>query len=904
MKNFIVTTLLSLAVAAPTMAATIWSAGVETTKPAPSARGKNWRLDIPELRRSLSQAPGEQLGAPAAIVTLPLPDGSLEEFRVRESLIFSPELAAQHPEIKTYTVEGVNNHSLRGRVDLTPSGFHGAVFDDSGLFTIEPLTAAQPSPDYSSSYLNQQGARVVSCTTQPPTSRLTPMERASAALQPAATAALPTPFDRVRSYRLVLSTTAEFTKKNGGTNDSVTAAIATILNTTNAVFERDMAIHLVLVKAIIFTDPATQPLTDSDTTQNLSANQTLVDNMVGDAGYDVAHVLNNGGSSGLGVAGICQSGVKAAGVSILGSYTLQQFAVEQVAHEIGHQINANHTFNGNNGSGCKESTRAADSAYEVGSGVTVMSYAGICPGADPQDLDTISNGFFHAYNILEMNSYIRQNANSCGVPIPAAISNHLPQIVMPAPSTIPAQTPFQLTALVTDPDSQDQKNLTYSWEEMDLGTVTPPNNDDSKRSIFRVYAPITSASRSFPSLTFILNNQNNPPATFTNAAGRTLLTGEFMPTTTRTMNFRLFARDNRSYNGIVAGGVSFGDQVVNVSSVAGPFLVTSPNTAVTWPAGAPETITWTVANTDQAPINEKTVRIKLSVDGGQSFPYILASGVPNSGSATLTVPAGIPGTKNARLMVAAEKSIFFDVSDTDFTITPAANVATAPVIAPGGVISAAGIQPTAAPGSVISIYGANLSGGIAGASAVPLPTILSGDSVTINGVAIPLFYVSPNQINGQVPYETPAGEAVVVVTTNGVSTPGMFLNVSATAPGVLQYGAGHAVAINPSGSVNNTGVGAKAGSTVVIYMTGQGAVNGPVTTGSASSGSPLLFAKATTTALVGGTDATVSFSGLTPGGVGLMQVNLVIPAIPAGDYLLVITVGGISSNALTLTVAP
>ena len=887
--------------------ASLWTAAPDSNRSPRTPKARSWHLDSRELKKSLSLAPGENNAGAAAIVSLPLPDGSLEDFQVRESPIFSPEMAAQHPEIKTYTVEGLRNRSLRGRVDLTHAGFHGAVFDNSGMFTIEPLDGSDSAAqvNYASSYLNQQGARVAACGTSPQASRLSASLIAGGSKSHAAAVAIPAPFDKLRTYRLVVATTAEFSRKNGGTTDSVTAAIATVLNTTNAVFERDMAVHFQLVKSIIFTDPANQPFVDSDSAQNLGANQALVDAQVGDTGYDVAHVFNNGGSSGFGVFGFCQSGMKGQGVSILGGYTLQQFAVEQVAHEIGHQITANHTFNGNNNSGCKETTRATQAAYEVGSGVTVMSYAGICPGDDPQDLDTISNGFFHAFNILEMNNFIRQNVNSCGVSLPSAITNHLPQVIMPAAVTIPAQTPFQLTALATDPDAEDQKNLTYSWEQMDLGTVTPPNNDDGNRSLFRVYVPAPNASRYFPSLPFLLNNQNNPPATFTNATGRTLLTGESMPTTNRTMNFRLAVRDNRAYNGNAAGGMAFSDQVVTVSNAAGPFVVTSPNTAVLWPASSPETITWNVAKTDLDPIGEKTVRIKLSVDGGQTFPFILASGIPNTGSATLSVPAGIPATTKARIMVAAEKSIFFDISDVNFTITAAANGSAAPLISPGGVISAAGIQPTAAPGSVISIYGANFAAAAAGATSVPLPTLLGGDSVTINGVAAPLFYVSPGQINAQVPYETPVGEAVVVVVTGGVATPGAPLNISATAPGVLQFGAGRAVVINPDGQVNNTGVGAKAGQSVVVYLVGQGAViGGAVATGAASSSAPLLNTKAATTASVGGQDAPILFSGLTPGGVGLMQVNLTIPTVRAGDYPLVVTVGGVSSNALTVTVAP
>ena len=205
---------------------------------------------------------------------------------------------------------------------------------------------------------------------------------------------------------------------------------------------------------------------------------------------------------------------------------------------------------------------------------------------------------------------------------------------------------------------------------------------------------------------------------------------------------------------------------------------------------------------------------------------------------------------------------------------------------------------------MISIYGSNLASATAGATAVPLPTTLSGVSVQVNGVAVPLFFVSSGQINAQVPYETTLGEAVVVVTSNGAVSPGAPLLISATAPGVLQFGESRAVVVNQSGAVNNTGVGASVGSTVVAYMTGQGAVTGTVKTGDGSTGSPLLGTKAQTTVTVGGKAAQVSFSGLTPGGVGLMQLNFVIPSLTAGDYPLVVTVGGVSSNALTMTVAP
>lgn len=856
----------------------------------------SWNLDTSGLRRELSRAPLESSGKQAVIISLPLPDGTLARFEVRESPVFSPAMAAENPDLKTYVVQGLNNPRLRGRVDLTPAGFHGSVFDDSGLFTVEPTAAG----GYESKYMRDQSFRKVSCgvtAVRKATAKSSPQATVS---QPAAQVAVPVAFDRLRTYRLAIATTAEFTKQTGGSAASVNAAIVTIMNTANVVYERDLGIHFQVVKTIIYTDPANQPFVDSKSDQNLEANQTLMDAQVGTAGYDIGHVFNNAGTSGFGVPGICQGDVKAAGVSVLGNYTLPVFAIEQVAHELGHQISANHTFNANSGTVCKEATRVTEAAYEVGSGITIMSYAGICSGDDSQDLDTITNGFFHSFSILEMNRYIRTSADSCGIPNGAAIVNNAPQIIMPTAPIVPALTPFSLTALVTDPDAADQKTLTYSWEQMDLGGAAPPDDDDGKRSLFRNYAAVSDNNRYFPSLQFIVNNQNIAPTRFQNAAGRSLLVGEVMSSTNRTMTFRLAARDNRPSS----GSATFADTIVTVSSAAGPFVVTAPNTATLWADGTPQTVTWNVAKTDLDPIGEKTVRIKLSVDGGLTFPHILAKNIPNTGSATFTLPTGIPATTKARIMVAAEKSIFFDISDVNFTVTAASGTGSSPIIGQGGIISAAGIQQSVAPGSVISIYGSNLAGATAGATAVPLPTTLSGVSVQVNGVAVPLFFVSSGQINAQVPYEATLGEAVVVVTSNGAVSPGAPLLISATAPGVLQFGASRAVVVNQSGAVNNSGVGASVDSTVVAYMTGQGAVTGTVKTGDGSTGSPLLGTKAVTTVTVGGKAAQVSFSGLTPGGVGLMQLNFVIPSLTAGDYPLVVTVGGVSSNALTMTVAP
>jgi hypothetical protein len=169
----------------------------------------------------------------------------------------------------------------------------------------------------------------------------------------------------------------------------------------------------------------------------------------------------------------CNDEIKAEGLSAQTNYTLTEFGVEQVAHEIGHQMGANHTFNANSPGSCTDNNRNASTAFEVGSGITVMGYAGICGGGtDPQDLDRIGNGFLHTYTIKEITDYA--STLTCFASPSGSTINHPPQVSAPQTFTVPANTPFLLTGFATDPDAQDQANLTYSWEELDLGAPSPP----------------------------------------------------------------------------------------------------------------------------------------------------------------------------------------------------------------------------------------------------------------------------------------------------------------------------------------------------------------------------------------------------------------------------------------------
>ena len=230
--------------------------------------------------------------------------------------------------------------------------------------------------------------------------------------------------------------------------------------------------------------------------------------------------------------------------------------------------------------------------------------------------------------------------------------NTIPTVSAGPDVTVPAATPFTLTATASDPDGDA---LTMAWEEVDLGAPGPPNSDNGNRPIFRSYAPEPALSRTFPRLEYILNFDNTPPE---------VPVSESLPVTTRSMQFRATVRDNRAGGGGVASDL----MVVNVQSAAGPFKLTAPDTAVTWIQGTSEVVTWDVANTAAPPVSCGAADILLSTDGGLSFPTVLAAVTPNDGSESVLVP-GVT-TSTARVKVQCASAPFFDVSNVDFAIAP------------------------------------------------------------------------------------------------------------------------------------------------------------------------------------------------------------------------------------------
>jgi uncharacterized protein (TIGR03437 family) len=220
-----------------------------------------------------------------------------------------------------------------------------------------------------------------------------------------------------------------------------------------------------------------------------------------------------------------------------------------------------------------------------------------------------------------------------------------------------------------------------------------------------------------------------------------------------------------------------------------------------------------------------------------------------------------------------------------------------------GIANAASfVANSVSPGALFSIFTSGLSVPVVSTKTVPFPNSLGGVTVQVGGIGIPLLYVSPTQINAQMPYEVAPGPTTLSVIVNGSSSVAIPLTVAATAPGVFLFQDGRAVVQNQDYSINSTANPANAGSVVVAYFTGQGALDRAISSGDVAPLADLSRPTGVTSATVGGLAAQVYFSGMTPTFVGLAQANIVIPNVPTGDYPLIITVGGSASNAGVISV--
>jgi hypothetical protein len=651
-------------------------------------------LDAPVLEGILRNAPLEATDdarARSVGLRLPLPDGRLGRFRVEESPIMEPALAEQFPELKTYRVIGLDDAAASGRVSWTPKGFHGMLRTSEGTVFIDPWSRTDRTNHVS--YFKKDYRRKT-----PPEFRCRvggeEIDEAllSRELQQTFGPVQQASFGPVlREYTLAVAATGEYTQYHGGAVQDGVDAIVVAINRVNGIYEAEAAVRLILIgneSDIVFTDPSGDPYSNSDGVAMLCQNADTLDNVIGSGSYDIGHVFSTGGGGVAGLGVVCNNTVvggcpgtsasgsrKAFGVTGLPDPIGDTFYVDFVSHEIGHQFDADHTFNATSGFCGSANQRIAANAYEPGSGSTIMAYAGIC---DPQNVQLTSDDYFHTASLEQISTFVSAGGGAACDAAVGSGNNPPSSVSAGANRTIPARTPFALTATANQTEGDP---ISYTWEQFDIGAAsnssTRDDDVDARRPIFRSFPPTSSPTRTFPKMANVLT----PPADCTQVY-------ECLPTRdwsgSSAMTFRVTARDFHAASGT---GAAETDEVdITVVGTAGPFRVTLPVASTDWAAGVPADVAWDVAGTASSPISCANVKISLSTDNGGTFPNVLAASTANDGSETVTVPA-VPVTSNARVKVECANNVFFNVSARFDILGAAASIADASPVVEGNAAS-------------------------------------------------------------------------------------------------------------------------------------------------------------------------------------------------------------------------
>lgn len=599
---------------------------------------KAYVLNETILKEKLRSAPQRFAISDSAPVVISFPDaqGNHENFTVYEASVMEPGLQEQFPNIRSYAGVSVTNPTTIIRFSMSDEKGLSAIIRsaDKGTMIIDPLTANHETYVVFNRKDNKKTGLPFTCSTEE--ANLTADFNNRGVLNNADDSQL-------RRFRLAMSCTGEYTTFHGGTVAGAMAAINATMTRVNGVFENDFNVTMVLIATnanVVYTNAATDPYSAAAQMANWNNElQTTLTNVIGEANYDVGHLFGaTGGGGNAGCIGcVCVNGQKGSGYTSPADGIPQGdfFDIDYVAHELGHQFGANHTFT--------HSTQVAVAQLEPGSGSTIMGYAGITGATDVQ---AHSDAYFHAISVQQVTNNIKGKA--CPVVIPTG--NNVPTANAGADKLLPIGTAFKLTGVGTDADGL--ASLTYCWEQMDVGTAatTYPNTTKTAGPNFRSFTPTNSAMRRFPNLAGHVANGVNGNM------------WEIVPGVDRVLNFRFTVRDNRP-----GGACNESDNMtVTFDNAYGPFAVTSQNTTgISWAQGSTQTVTWSVNNTT-ALAGSANVNILLSTDGGQTFPITLIANVPNDGSQTITVP-GI-AAPYCRLLIEPTGNDYYAINTVDFAI--------------------------------------------------------------------------------------------------------------------------------------------------------------------------------------------------------------------------------------------
>ena len=646
-KNFLLVVLFFNGLCSQIQAQSLWTkieaeSSMQTKKNSSVPTTDNellFELNIDLLKEKLAKTTGVTSKSAQTEITIPNTAGVLEKFTVWESSNFEAELQDKYPDIRAYQGKGITDTKASVNFSLSPKGFQTIVFRaNMGTEFIEAYPENEELYMVFSSKHRDKGTLPMKCSTKDIALNKQLLSKTGKSASS----------DKVfRTLRLALSCTGEYGAKQGNSVEGALASMNATMTRVNGIFNRDLSIKLNIIatnELVIFTNADTDPYSDASAGIN-GGNwhdelKTTLNSLIGSSNYDIGHLF--GGSGGGGDAGcigcVCDAD-KGTGFTSPsdGKPEGDTFDIDFVAHEMGHQLGANHSFS--------HSIEGTGVSVEPGSGSTIMGYAGVTGEFDMQNN---SDDYFNYASILQINSNLA--TKTCIQT--TTVANNPPMINAGANYTIPKGTPFILKGTGSDIDND---KLTYTWEQND--SATNANNANSlavptktNGPLFRSLYPSDSPVRYMPAYSSVL--VNNLTSNW-----------ESVSSVERTLHFVLTARDNAAMG---TAQTKSDDTEITVKGDVGPFEISILNTEdETWKRGSEQIIKWNV-NKSNTLLGASKVNIKLSIDGGVSFPITLASNVSNDGYENVVVPNITE--RNCRLLIEPTDNIFYAINSQPFSI--------------------------------------------------------------------------------------------------------------------------------------------------------------------------------------------------------------------------------------------
>lgn len=631
----------------------------------------SYRVDLKSLREMLKNAEETGKNARPVIISLPTVEGKIERFAVYSNPVMDRSLVEKY-QLGSYVGIGLDDPSKYLRFSTSPIDMQSMIIKDGVFQFIEPISADKQT--YGVFYKTKNdGEHGFKCDTgEHDFKNINKLvENGKKMLSGVGITGRPTN-TKYRDFRMALSVTGEYSQYQltaagtpaNATNDVKKGVVLAAMNNTmtriNGVFERDFGAHLTVqnLPQIIYLDPATDPYTGN---LNLQLQQTLTSE-VGNANYDIGHVLNqnaerSGNAGGIGI--VCVDPATNTEIKKGSAYTQGPIPVGDVfdftaAHEMGHQLGANHTFSNTSVTDANQGANV-----EPGGGTTIMGYAGITY----DNVQANADGYFHYKSIDQVLTNLENKLN-CGVS-QNIINNTAPAINPLVAYSIPKGTAYYLEASATDAENDA---VNYTWEQNDSTDEFSTISGDSgwgynpKGALTRSIPGTPSGRRYFPKLQTVMNGS------LTDKQGWE--TVSYIP---RTLNYAVTARDQNAQRPMVSSSTT----TVTVGN-DGPFKFNGLTASSVLYNNAMNTIYWDTANTNNAPYNTVSVKIDYTADNGVSWTNLVAA-TPNTGSYSAQMPGNLTGA--VKLRISAVGNIFYAVS-------PAITIGSAPTSntsAPTGV---------------------------------------------------------------------------------------------------------------------------------------------------------------------------------------------------------------------------